>query len=57
MKEPQTIKGYIALIKSIEEMTLEDKKGFEGLSESKKNILRELKGQISNELSEYYRAD
>ncbi len=52
MKEPETIIGYISLLKKIEKMTISDKKGFENLPLKTQEQLYELVGQISNIMNE-----
>jgi hypothetical protein len=52
MKEPKTIKGYIAMIKLIEKMTVFDKKGFDKLPEKQQSALIALSAEISNRIDE-----
>ena len=53
MKEPKTVKAYLKIIRKIEMTAISTLNGFEKLSESQKEILIELSGQISNIINEY----
>lgn len=48
MKEPETIKGYVSLLRKIEKITISDKKGFENLPREHQLLLLELSAAISN---------
>ena len=52
MKEPKTIKGYIAMIKFLEKIVISDKIGFDELSEIEQYILIELSAEISNRIKD-----
>lgn len=52
MRMPKTIKGYISLIRRIEEVSVKSLKGFDDLSEHDKEILTFLDGNISNDINE-----
>lgn len=52
MKEPATIKGYLALIRKIEKMMFSDKKGFDDLPENVQEAIGILSADISNALNE-----
>lgn len=52
MKEPKTIKGYISIIKWIEEITITDKSGFDKLSKNQQDALLELSAAISNRIED-----
>ena len=52
MKEPKTIKGYISMIKFIENIVISDKIGFDKLSEIEQYILIELSAEISNRIKD-----
>lgn len=53
MKEPQTIKGYISLIRKIDKIPVSHLKGFDELSKEQQKCLLALTAELANSLGEF----